>query len=145
MGWYLHYYQLKLLHHLGDIYLDLEKEFGKTFYQLDEVKATAQQKAILKKISPQQIKSTHLAGERIETLMTRAPGNEASIDGLKIITKGGWCTVRPSGTEEIYKIYAESFHDETHLQRILEEAQVIVNRALESEPTPENIPPRKST
>jgi len=117
---------------IGDLYQELENEFGKTFYELDEVQATPQQKEILKKLSPSQITSTELAGEKIETILTNAPGNNAPINGLKVITKGGWFTVRPSGTEDIYKLYAESFHDVNHLQQILSEAQVIVNTALES-------------
>jgi phosphoglucomutase len=115
---------------IGDIYHELENEFGKTFYALDDVKATSKQKEILKQLSPQQVQVTDLAGEKIETMLTKAPGNNAPIDGLKIITQGGWCAVRPSGTEEIYKIYAESFHDAHHLHRILEEAQAIVNTVL---------------
>lgn len=117
---------------IGDIYHELENEFGKTFYELADAKATTQQQEILKNISPQQIKCTELAGEKIEMILTKAAGNGVAIGGLKIITKGGWCAVRPSGTEEIYKIYAESFHDEKHLQRILAEAQTLVNGVLES-------------
>ncbi|MDR3491392.1 MAG: phosphoglucomutase (alpha-D-glucose-1,6-bisphosphate-dependent) [Gammaproteobacteria bacterium] len=117
---------------IGDIYHDLENEFEKTFYERDDAKATLTQKEILKNLSSQQVKSTDLAGEKIETILTKAPGNNAPIDGLKVITKGGWFVARPSGTEEVYKIYAESFHDEHHLHQILEEAQTIVNTALES-------------
>jgi phosphoglucomutase len=116
---------------IGDVYHELENEFGKTFYERDEVKATPKQKEILKKLSPQQVTSATLAGEKIETIFTQASGNNEPIDGLKVISKGGWFVARPSGTEEIYKIYAESFHDEKHLRRILEEAQTIVNTALE--------------
>ena len=115
---------------IGDIYHELENEFGKTFYEHDDAKATPQQKEILKKLSPKQIKSTDLAGEKIETILTKAPGNDAPIDGLKVISKSGWFVARPSGTEDIYEIYAESFQSEDHLQRILEEAQTIVNTAL---------------
>ncbi len=117
---------------IGDVYNDLENEFGKTFYELDDVKATPKQKEILKKLSPKEITSNELAGEKIEAILTKAPGNDAPIGGLKVITQGGWFTVRPSGTEEIYKIYAESFRDENHLQLILEQAQTIVNTALEA-------------
>ena len=98
-----------------------------------DVKATSKQKEILKNLSPQQVKFTDLAGEKIETILTKAPGNDAPIGGLKVISKSGWFAVRPSGTEDIYKIYAESFQDEDHLQRILEEAQTIVNTVLEIE------------
>lgn len=115
---------------IGDLYHDFENEFGETFYDLHEVKATSAQREILRNLSPKQVKSTELAGEKIETILTKAPGNDAPIGGLKIITKGGWCAIRPSGTEDIYKIYAESFHDEAHLQRILTETQVIVDGVL---------------
>lgn len=117
---------------IGDIYEDLENEFGKTFYEQDDAKATPAQKEILKKLSPEQIKSKELAGEKIATILTKAPGNNAPIDGLKVITEGGWVVVRPSGTEDIYKIYAESFRDKHNLQRILDETQTIVNTALTS-------------
>jgi phosphoglucomutase len=119
---------------IGDIYQELENELGKTFFEQDDVKATREQKEMLKKISSQQIKSKELAGEKIETILTNAPGNKAPIDGIKITTKGGWVTMRPSGTEEIYRIYAESFYDQNHLDRLLAEAQAIVNQALESMP-----------
>jgi phosphoglucomutase len=115
---------------IGDLYHEFENEFGKTFYQLDEVKTTPAQKEILKKLSPKQIKSTDLAGEKIETILTEASGNSEPINGLKVITKGGWFAVRPSGTEDIYKIYAESFHDEKHLHRILVEAEALVSKVL---------------
>jgi phosphoglucomutase len=123
---------------IGEMYHELENEFGEIYSAHDNAKATPEQKEILKQLSPQQIKSTHLAGEKIETILTKAPGNDAPMDGLKVITKGGWFAVRPSGTEEIYEIYAESFHDANHLQRILEEAQTIVNTAFKSTPTLEN-------
>ena len=117
---------------LGDIYHAFENEFGKTFYAADDVYATPKQKEILQKISPEQVKSTQLAGEKIEAILTKAPGDNEPIDGLKVISKGGWFTVRPSGTEEINRIYAESFHNADHLQRILEEAQTIVNSVIET-------------
>jgi phosphoglucomutase len=115
---------------IADLYHDFEHEFGETFYELSEVKATRAQRDILQKISPKQVTSKELAGEKIETILSKAPGNDAAIGGLKIITKGGWCAMRPSGTEDIYKIYAESFHDAHHLRAILTEAQVIVNEVL---------------
>jgi phosphoglucomutase len=115
---------------IGDVYQELENEFGKSFYQLDNASATLQQKKILQTITPNQITSTNLAGEKIEAILTTAPGNSAPIDGLKVITKGGWFVVRPSGTEEIYRVYAESFHDNQHLQRIIDEAHTIVDTIL---------------
>ena len=82
------------------------------------------------KLSPRQVKLTELAGEKIQTVLTHAPGNGAPIGGLKVMTESGWFAARPSGTENIYKIYAESFRGDDHLRRILEEAQAIVNDAL---------------
>ncbi len=81
-------------------------------------------------MSPDQVRSTHLAGEPIQSILTRAPGNDAAIGGVKVIAEGGWFAARPSGTEDIYKIYAESFRGEDHLRRIVEEAQGIVDDAL---------------
>lgn len=117
---------------LAEIYDELENDLGKTYYKLEEVKATSEQKEILKKSTPELIESTELAGEKIEAILTNAPGNGAAIDGIKVITKGGWFTVRPSGTEEIYKIYAESFHNEHHLNHILSDAERIISRAFNS-------------
>jgi phosphoglucomutase len=85
---------------------------------------------MLKRLSPQQVRSTDLAGETIQTILTQAPGNGAPIDGLKVSTESGWFAARPSGTEDIYKVYAESFRGADHLRRILEEAQAIVGEAL---------------
>jgi phosphoglucomutase len=85
---------------------------------------------MLDRLSPQQVGSTDLAGEKIHTILTSAPGNGAPIGGLKVIAQNGWFAVRPSGTEHIYKIYAESFLGEDHLSRIIEEAQTIVNDTL---------------
>ena len=85
---------------------------------------------LLAKLSPQQVTITELAGEKIQTVLTHAPGNGAPIGGLKVIAKSGWFAARPSGTEDIYKIYAESFRGADHLRRILEEAQTIVSEAL---------------
>ena len=85
---------------------------------------------MLSRLSPQQIRRTELASETIQTVLTHAPGNDAPIGGVKVMTKSGWFAVRPSGTEDIYTIYAESFRGADHLRRILEEAQAIVNDAL---------------
>jgi len=114
----------------GEIYRELTREFGEPFYNRVEAPATPDQKVLLAKISSRQVKRTELAGEKIQTILTRAPGNDASIDGIKVISESGWFAARPSGTEDIYKIYAESFGGADHLHRILEEAQTIVNDAL---------------
>jgi phosphoglucomutase len=115
---------------LGDMYQDLENEFGEIAFERNNKKSTNAQNAILKNLTPQQVKHSELAGEKIESILTHAPGNNAPIGGLKVITKGGWFVARPSGTEEMYRIYAESFHDEQHLQLIIKEAQAIVETAL---------------
>jgi len=118
----------------GEIYRELTREFGEPVYDRVEAAATPQQKAMLERLSPQQVRLTDLAGEKIQTILTRAPGNSASIGGLKVIAESGWFAARPSGTEDIYKIYAESFRGADHLRRILEEAQTIVNNALAAAP-----------
>ncbi len=114
----------------GEIYRELTRELGEPAYGLVEAPATPEQKERLKKLSPQQVKLTELAGEKIQTVLTNAPGNGAPIGGLKVIAKNGWFAARPSGTENISKIYAESFQGAEHLRRILEEAQAIVSDAL---------------
>jgi phosphoglucomutase len=114
----------------GEIYKELTREFGESVYDLVEAPATPDQKQLLAKLSPQQVKFTELAGEKIQTILTHAPGNGAPIGGVKVIAKSGWFAARPSGTEDIYKIYAESFQGADHLRRILEEAQTIVDDAL---------------
>ncbi|MCS6994684.1 MAG: phosphoglucomutase (alpha-D-glucose-1,6-bisphosphate-dependent) [Anaerolineales bacterium] len=111
-------------------YRELTERFGAPLYKRMDAKATAAQKAILKNLSPEAVKAETLAGDHITARLTRAPGNGASIGGLKVITANGWFAARPSGTEEIYKIYAESFVDEAHLERILAEAQEIVANAI---------------
>ena len=114
----------------GDLYRDLTREFGEPAYDRVEAPATPEQKALLAKLSPQQVTITELAGERIQTVLTNAPGNGAPLGGVKVIATGGWFAARPSGTEDIYKIYAESFRGADHLRCILEEAQTIVSEAL---------------
>ena len=114
----------------GEIYDELTREFGEPVYDRVEAPATREQKEILEKLSPQQVCSTDLAGEKVQAILTRAPGNDAPIGGLKVRAESGWFAARPSGTEDIYKIYAESFRGEDHLHRILEEAQSIVSDAL---------------
>lgn len=111
----------------GLVYRDVTNEFGNPASGTIEAPATRSQKEILKNISSTQIRSKELAGEKIDAILTRAPGNHAPIGGIKVITKNGWFAARPSGTEDITKIYAESFLGEEHLQRLLEEAQSVVN------------------
>ena len=106
----------------------LEK-FGAPVYARIDAPATGPQKAVLKKLSPEQITADTLAGEPITAKLTNAPGNDAAIGGLKVTTENGWFAARPSGTEEIYKIYAESFKGEEHLAQIQEEAKAIVSAA----------------
>ncbi len=109
---------------------DLTAEFGAFFYTRIDAPATPEQKASLAKLSPEAVKETELADDAITAKLTRAPGNKAAIGGLKVVTAGGWFAARPSGTEDIYKIYAESFRGADHLGRIVEEAQRIVGAAL---------------
>ena len=110
----------------AEIYADFEKEFGKAYYGRIDALATPEQKARLKALSPEDITHKELAGEPIVAIYTKAPGNGAPIGGLKIVTEHGWAAMRPSGTEDIYKIYAESFLSEEHLKKIQQEAQAIV-------------------
>ncbi len=117
----------------GEIYRELASEFGDPVSDRLEAPATPQQKRMLAKLSPQQVRSDTLAGERIQDILTQAPGNGAAIGGLKVTTANGWFAARPSGTEDIYKIYAESFMGPDHLARILAEAQTIVSAALLTE------------
>ncbi|HUL68159.1 MAG TPA: alpha-D-glucose phosphate-specific phosphoglucomutase, partial [Burkholderiaceae bacterium] len=114
----------------GELYRDLTREFGEPAYDRVEAPATPEQKHTLAQLSRQQIRSAELAGETIQTILTHAPGNGAPIGGVKVITASGWFAARPSGTEDIYKIYGESFRGADHLRRILAEAQTIVSDAL---------------
>ena len=118
----------------GEIYSELARQFGDPVYERFDAPATPAQKEMLAQLSPQQVRSAELAGEKIQTIITRAPGNNAPIGGLKVITGSGWFAARPSGTEDIYKIYAESFRGAEHLRRILAEAQTIVSYALAESP-----------
>jgi phosphoglucomutase len=113
----------------GEHYRDLEGQFGSPVYQRSDAPATRAQKEVLKNLAPDQVTASMLAGEPILAKLTRAPGNGAPIGGLKVVTENGWFAARPSGTEEIYKIYAESFKGEAHLRQIQEEAQGIVGTA----------------
>ena len=114
----------------GALYVDLANEFGNPVASRIDAPATAQQKKQLSALSPQQLGASELAGEKIENVLSHAPGNGAAIGGIKVISQGGWFAARPSGTENIYKIYGESFRGAEHLQRILDEAQTIVDAAI---------------
>jgi len=118
----------------GELYRELTRDFGEPLYDRVEAPATPAQKAILARLSPQQIALTELAGEKVQAVLTRAPGNDAPIGGVKVIAESGWFAARPSGTENIYKIYAESFRGADHLRRILVEAQAVVDAALAAAP-----------
>jgi phosphoglucomutase len=114
----------------GEVYRSLTSEFGEPFYDRVDAPATRDEKAILSKLSPAQVTATELAGSKIQAVLTTAPGNGKPIGGLKAVTDEGWFAARPSGTEEIYKIYAESFRGKEHLRQIVEEAQALVTAAL---------------
>ncbi len=122
----------------GEHFRDLTAEFGASDYTRIDAPATAEQRARLAKLSPDAVKESTLAGEAIAAKLTRAPGNDAPIGGLKVVAKSGWFAARPSGTESIYKIYAESFKGSAHLQRIVEEGQAIVAGALNSPSSKDN-------
>ena len=114
----------------GQLYLDLTKELGVPVYERIDAPATPAQKAVLKKLAPAQIHASELAGEPITDILTSAPGTGSAIGGLKVITENGWFAARPSGTEDVYKIYAESFRGDIHLRQIQEEAQALITTAL---------------
>jgi phosphoglucomutase len=114
----------------GEIYRELESRFGSPVYERIDAPATRDQKAALAKLSPEIVTMETLAGDRIAATLTRAPENDAPIGGLKVVTENGWFAARPSGTEDVYKLYAESFRDRDHLEQIQDEAQAIVSAAL---------------
>ena len=116
----------------SELYRDLTQELGEPVYERIDAPATPEQKAVLSKLSPDQVKATELAGDRIVAMLTKAPGNGAAIGGLKVVTDNGWFAARPSGTEDVYKLYAESFKGKEHLQQIQEEAQALITIALAS-------------
>jgi len=116
----------------GELYGELTRQFGEFVYERIDAPATAEQKAVLERLTPQQVIATELAGEKIEAMLTTAPGDGSPIGGLKVMTRNGWFAARPSGTEEVYKLYAESFLDEDHLRRIQQEAQKIIAQAFAS-------------
>lgn len=118
----------------GEIYQELTHEFGEPVYDRVEAQASAEQKERLARLSPQQIQSEELAGEPIRTILTQAPGNSAPLGGIKVVADSGWFAARPSGTEDIYKIYAESFRGMDHLQHVLGEAQTMVDEILATVP-----------
>ncbi len=116
----------------SELYRDLTKDLGEPVYERIDAAATPAQKTILSKLSPEQVKATELAGDKIVAMLTCAPGNGAAIGGLKVVTDQGWFAARPSGTEDVYKLYAESFRGKEHLKRIQEEAQTLISKALAS-------------
>ena len=116
----------------GRRYKKLTEKFGAPVYERIDAPASPDEKAILAKLSPEQVSAEELAGERIEAMLTTAPGNGAAIGGLKVVTKNGWFAARPSGTENVYKIYAESFLGQDHLRRIQTEAQALISRTFEN-------------
>ena len=116
----------------SELYRDLTKELGEPVYERIDAQATPEQKVILSKLSPQQVKATVLAGDKILAMLTKAPGNSAAIGGLKVVTQNGWFAARPSGTEDVYKLYAESFKGKEHLTLIQQEAQALIAKALAS-------------
>jgi len=120
-------------HDPGEIYRDLTSELGEPYYDRLDAPANADQKKALKRLSAEQLRSPTLAGEPIQAILTRAPGNDSPIGGVKVVAESGWFAARPSGTEDIYKIYAESFRSEEHLRRIQQEAQEIVSVAMEDD------------
>jgi phosphoglucomutase len=117
----------------GELYRELTHELGEPVYERIDAVATSAQKAILSKLSPDQVSATELAGDTIVAKLTTAPGNSASIGGLKVVTEQGWFAARPSGTEDVYKLYAESFRGKDHLKRIQEEAQALIAKAFSAD------------
>jgi phosphoglucomutase len=114
----------------GEHFREITAEFGTPYYTRIDVPSTSEQKARLRKLAPQDVKDSKLAGDLITAKLTRAPGNNAPIGGLKVVTESGWFAARPSGTEDVYKIYAESFKGQAYLDTIVAEARRIVGNAL---------------
>ncbi|MGH7268391.1 MAG: alpha-D-glucose phosphate-specific phosphoglucomutase, partial [Candidatus Rokuibacteriota bacterium] len=120
----------------GERYRALARDLGDGRYERIDAPATPPQKARLQRLSPDQVPSAELAGEKIVAVLTSAPGNGAPIGGLKVVAESGWFAARPSGTEDVYKLYAESFRDEAHLRRIQQEAQALVSRVFQAADAP---------
>jgi phosphoglucomutase len=118
----------------GKHYEELTEKFGAPFYTRIDGPVTPEQKRLLKGLTPEAVEAKALAGEPILAILTRAPGNDASFGGLKVVARDGWFAVRPSGTEDVYKLYAESFKGQSHLEAILQEAQQIVRKTLNKTP-----------
>jgi phosphoglucomutase len=116
----------------GDLYRDLTRQYGEFFYERIDAPATAEQKKVLASLTAKNIAESTLAGEKITSILTTAPGTNDPIGGIKVVSEGGWFAARPSGTEDVYKLYAESFRSADHLKRIQSEAQQIIQRALDS-------------
>jgi phosphoglucomutase len=121
----------------GELYDQLTQKLGPSFYERIDAPATPQQKRILKARTPDQFEAKELAGEPIESVLSRAPGNNEPIGGIKVVAKSGWFAARPSGTEDVYKIYAESFRDAEHLRQIQHEAQRLISRIFENAQMPD--------
>lgn len=119
----------------GELYRDLARELGDPVYERVDAPATREQKAILARLSPQDVQVSELAGDKIQAMLTTAPGNGSAIGGLKVMTEYGWFAARPSGTEDVYKLYAESFRGADHLRRIQHDAQALIARAFAARPT----------
>jgi phosphoglucomutase len=114
----------------GERYAEITRECGKPLYERMDAPATPQEKAALGRLSPSKLSIKELAGDPVRAVLDAAPGNGAPLGGLKVVTNNGWFAVRPSGTEDVYKLYTESFKDEAHLKRIQDEARASVARAL---------------